>query len=109
LLLPGRLLQVLLGRPAVVRGRRAAQELYRRAVVPADPAERAPLLPLPRPRLPGDPPPRRLEGPVVRGPRDRPRLVRDRTRHAGAGRQRGLPRRLYAGLPLAAPPRGRRA
>ena len=44
LLLPRRLLQGVLGRSAVVRGRRAAQELLGRALVPADPAERPPLL-----------------------------------------------------------------
>ena len=51
LLLPRRLLQGVLGRSAGVRGRRAAQELLRRELVPADPAERPPLLPLRGPRL----------------------------------------------------------
>ena len=48
LLLPRRLLQGVLGRPAVLRRRRAAHELLGRALVPADPAERPPLLPVRR-------------------------------------------------------------
>ena len=50
LLLPRRLLQGVLGRPAVVRRRRAAHALPRRALVSADPAERPPLLPVRRDR-----------------------------------------------------------
>ena len=46
LLLPRRVLQGLLGRPAVVHGRRAAQNILGRAVVPAHPAERASILPV---------------------------------------------------------------
>ena len=48
LLLPRRLLQGVLGRPAVVRRRRAAQDVSGRAIVSAHPAEHPPLLPLPR-------------------------------------------------------------
>ena len=43
LLLSRRLLQVVLGGSAVMRRRRTAQELSRRELVPADPAEHAPL------------------------------------------------------------------
>src|SRR5207237_6059449 len=57
LLLPRRVLQGVLGRPALVRGGRAPQELPRRALVPARPAERPPLFPLPRPGVPRHPPP----------------------------------------------------
>ena len=52
LLLPRRLLQGVLGRPARLRGRRAAQELLGRGLVPAHPAERPPLLPVRRAALP---------------------------------------------------------
>ena len=65
LLLPRRLLQGVLGGSAVLRRRRAAQVVPRRAIVPADPAERPPLLPLPRARVPVRPGVRRLEGAVV--------------------------------------------
>ena len=44
LLLPRRVLQGLLGRPAELLRRRAAQGLSRRELVPADSAERPPLL-----------------------------------------------------------------
>ena len=47
LLLPRRLLQGVLGRPARLRRRRAAQELLGRAHLAAGPAERPPLLPVP--------------------------------------------------------------
>src|SRR5215471_11166239 len=65
LLLPRCLLQSLLGRPSVVRRRRAAEELLGRAVVPTDSAERAPLLHVRRGALPGDAVVRRLEGAMV--------------------------------------------
>ena len=52
LLLPRRLLQGVLGRSAVLRGRRAAQKLSRRAIVPADPPEHPPLLPVSRAAVP---------------------------------------------------------
>ena len=51
LLLPRRVLQGVLGRPAVVHRRRAAQELLGRELVSADPAERPSLLPVPVARL----------------------------------------------------------
>src|SRR5262245_50618697 len=66
LLLPRRLLQRLLGRPAVVRRRRAArQELLGRALAAPGPAERPPLLCLHRRHLPVLPRLRRLAGGVV--------------------------------------------
>src|SRR2546428_11042162 len=95
LLLPGRVLQGVLGRPAFLCGGRAANDLPRRERDAARAAERAPPLPLPRPPLPRDPRLRRLEGDVV------PRL-RHRRRHADPGRERGLPRRVRARLPPAA-------
>src|SRR5881296_1251170 len=48
LLLPRRVLQSILGRPAVVHGQRTAQSLSRRSVAAADPAKCPPLLSLPR-------------------------------------------------------------
>ena len=66
LLLPRRVLQGVLGRPAVVRRRRAAHVYLGRALVPADPAERPPLLPLRRADLPASAAARRLEGVLVR-------------------------------------------
>src|SRR5467141_1625161 len=48
LLLPRRLLQVVLGRPALVRGGRAARAVPRRSLAAARPPERAPVLPVPR-------------------------------------------------------------
>src|SRR5207245_943063 len=71
LLLPRRLLQGLLGRPALLRRGRTAPELLGRALPAADPPEHPPLFPLPRPGFPGHPGPRRLACPVVRGPSDR--------------------------------------
>ena len=53
LLLPRRLLQGVLGRSARLHGRRAAEALPGRGFVPADRAERPPLLPLCRAGLPG--------------------------------------------------------
>ena len=53
LLLPRRLLQGVLGRSARLHRRRAAEALPGRGVVPADPAEHPPLLPLRRAGLPG--------------------------------------------------------
>ena len=52
LLLPRRLLQGVLGRPARLRGRRAAQVLPRRALLPADPPEHPSLFPVPRAAVP---------------------------------------------------------
>src|SRR6202040_1436217 len=107
LLLSRRLLQGFLGRPAGVHGRRAAEALPGRALLPADPAEHPPLLPLPVADPPGHPLARRLGRAVVRRPGDRPRPLRAWRRHAGAGGQRHAAVRLLARLPLAAPPGGR--
>ena len=110
LLLPRRLLQVVLGRSAGLRRRRAAEELPGRALVPADPAERASLLHVGRAgvhRVPAawdvwkalwftDP---------ATGADD----VRHRRRHAGARGQRRAARLLHLGLPRAAPRRRRPA
>src|SRR6185369_9679571 len=81
LLLPGRILQGVLGRPARMRGGRAALGLPRRGVAAARAAERASLLPLGRARLLADPCPCRLESDVVR------RTLRNRSGTGSAGRQ----------------------
>src|SRR5260221_538060 len=109
LLLPRVLLQGVLGRPSRVHGRRAARVLPRRAVVPPDPAERAPLLPLPGRALPFRPRPRRVGGALVRRPGHGASDVRRRRGDARPGHQRRPPRRLHPGLPFPAPPGGRRA
>ena len=108
LLLPRRLLQGVLGRPAVVRGRRAAQGLLRRALVPADPAEHPPLLPVHRGALP------RSCSPTTSGRRCGSPIRRPAASEFGIGvgtlvlaRERRPARRLHARLPLA-PPRRRR-
>ena len=107
LLLPRGLLQGVLGRSAVVLGRRAAQGLPRRELVSADPAEHSPLLPLHRARLHRPVVLGRLAGTVVREPGHRPERVRHRRRHAGAGGQRRAAGQLHLRLPRLAPP-GRR-
>ena len=85
LLLPRRLLQGVLGRSAVVRRRRAAHELLGRALVPADPAERPPLLHVGGARL------HRCSSPTTSGwrmwftdPATGATRVRHRRRHARA-------------------------
>ena len=70
LLLPGRLLQGVLGRSAELRGRRTAQGLPGRELVPADPAEHPPLLLLHRGDLHLHPVLRRVAGAVVHEPGD---------------------------------------
>ena len=82
LLLSRRLLQGLLGRSAVVRGRRAAQHVSRRKLLSADSAERAPLLPVRGAAVPDRPELRRVEGAVVHR-RERHGVLRRRRRHAG--------------------------
>ena len=84
LLLPRRLLQGVLGRPARLRRRRAAEAVPGRGLVPADPAEHPPLLPVRRAALPPGAAPRRVEGALVHRPRHRPDVVRHRRGHAGA-------------------------
>src|SRR5882672_9538257 len=107
LLLPGRLLQGLLGRPALVRGERAPSALPRRGFAAAGPAERPPILPLPRPGVPAHPYPRRLECDVVPGALGT--HLRHRRRYAGPPRQHDPARRVRARMPLVASPRGRRS
>ena len=84
LLLPRRLLQGVLGRPAGLLRRRAAQRLSRRELVPADPAERPPLLLLRRGDLHLPPRPTtsgwRCGSPIRR----RAEGVRHRRRHASS-------------------------
>ena len=108
LLLPRRVLQGVLGRSAVVHGRRAAQVVSRRALVPADPAERAPLFSLSRAALHRRPHLRRVEGDVVHRSGDRGRRLRHRSRDARPGGQRRPARRLHVRLPFAPPSRRRR-
>src|SRR5467141_2748658 len=107
LLLPGRLLQGLLGRSALMRGERAPSALPRRGFAAAGPAEHPPLLPLPRPAVPAHPRPRRLEGDVVPGSFGP--VFRHRRRYAGPPGQHDPARRVRARLPFAAPPRRRRS
>ncbi len=73
LLLPGRLLQVLLGGSSRVRGRGAAKDVPRRAPVPARHPEHSSLLLLRRDRLHRGARDRRVEGDVVSGGRRRHR------------------------------------
>src|SRR5262249_2513979 len=100
LLLPRRLLQSVLGRSAGLHGRRAADGLPGRGVVPAHPAERPPLFPVHRPGLPAGAFVRRVEGALVHRPRDRAYHVRDRGGHPGAGGQRGPAGWLYPRVPF---------
>ncbi len=71
LLLSRRVLQGVLGRSARLRRRRAAQEVPGRALVPADPPEHPPLLPVPRLVFLFILAVRRVEGDVVSGARRR--------------------------------------
>src|SRR6267142_2165310 len=107
LLLPRRLLQGVLGRPALVCRERAARALPGRGVAAAGPHERASVLPVPGVAVPLHPGPRRLAGAVV--PLAHGRAVRHRRRHAGARGEHGPARRVRPGLPLAAPLGRRRA
>ena len=102
LLLPRRVLQGVLGRPAVVHGRRAALELLGRELVSARPAERPSLHALPVARRPARSSLRRVEGAVVHRSGDRHGVVRHRRRHAAPGGQRRAAQRLPVRLPLAA-------
>ena len=111
LLLPRRLLQGVLGRPAGLRRRRAAQEVPRRALVSAHHPEHPPLLPLPRAALHRHPGLRRVEGDVVRRS---PATAGTTEFGIGVGTlvlavNVVLPRRLHVRLPLAAAPGRRRA
>src|SRR5439155_7681785 len=67
LLLPRRLLQIVLGRSAFLHRKRTAQIISRREFIPAHPAERSPILPLPGTDSYSVPRARCLEGDVVRG------------------------------------------
>jgi len=108
LLLPGCVLQGVLGRPAVMHGRRAAKAIPWRAIVSADPPERSPLFPVPRAVLHRHPALRRVEGVLVRRGHDGRNRVRNRCRYARPRRQRRPARRLHVRLPLAAAPDRRR-
>ncbi len=68
--------------PSASRARATAAS----SVVPAHPAERPPLLPVPGARVPRHPVLRRLEGAVVRRPGHGPGAVRHRRRHARSWR-----------------------
>ena len=88
LLLPRRLLQGVLGRPALVLGGRAARHAVpRRALVPAGAAERPPLLRLHRRHLPVRAVLRRVAGALVPH-RGRRQGVRHRPRHDRPRRER---------------------
>src|SRR5258705_9089875 len=98
LLLPWRVLQGVLGRSAVVRGRRAAQALLGRAVIPADSAERSSVFPLHRVHLPVPAVVRRVAGDALARWRRRDK-VRHRSRHDPPRGQRRAPQLLHARLP----------
>ena len=108
LLLPRRVLQGVLGRPAVLHRRRAAVELLGRELVSAHPAERPSLHAVPRRSAvlvhPGV---RRVEGAVVHRSGDRHGVVRHRRRHPRPGRERRAARRISLRLPFAAARRRR--
>src|SRR5712692_981195 len=108
LLLPRRVLQIVLGRPAVLRRGRATRLLPRRGFSAARPPERAPVLPVSSDPHPGGTRLRRVEGAVVSKPRRR-NALRHRPGHPGPGRQRDSPGRVRPGLSLAAAPGGRAA
>ena len=101
LLLPRRVLQGVLGRPAQLRRGRAAQGLPGRALDAARAAERPPLFPLRRADLHLPAGLGRHQGHAVRR-----RLRHRRGDHRPDGQRRPAVR-LHAGLPLAAPPRRR--
>ena len=82
-------------RPGGLRGPRAARQLQRRDQVPADHAEPAPVLLLRG--HPGLDPEHLRPDPGVPRPE---RQLRDRSRHADHGRQRGAAMGLHAVLPL---------
>src|SRR5207249_2953074 len=84
LLLSRRLLQSVLGRPAVVHGRRAAGELLGREFLPAHPPERAPLHAVHFGLDPPYPGVRCLAVVLVHRSSDRRGEVRYRYRNAGA-------------------------
>src|SRR4029079_17074900 len=107
LLLPRRVLQGVLGRPAVLRRRRAPRVVSGGALVPAARAERPPPLPLRRADLPLSALARCLAGVLVRRSGHGPGTVRRRRRHDPSRGEPLAAERLHAGLPLAAPP-GRR-
>src|SRR5580692_801543 len=107
LLLPRRVLQGVLGRPARLCRRRAAPRLPRRGQVAAADSEPAPLRALLRAGLHRAAVDRRGEGVLLQQPQDRAHHVRGRRRLAGAAPQRRAHRRLHARLPLVPPPGGR--
>ena len=82
LLLPRRLLQGVLGRSAVVHVGEPRNNYLRRELVPAHPAERPPLLPLHRARVPGVPGPTTPGRPCGSRTRDGTDELRHRRRHA---------------------------
>ena len=101
LLLSRRLLQSVLGRSAGLHRRRAAQDLPRRAFVPAHHAERAPLFSLSRAAFHCRSRVRCLESDVVHRSGDRKNFVRHRRRHDRAGDQCRAARRLHFWLSFA--------
>src|SRR5262245_58085601 len=106
LLLPRRLLQGVLGGPVELRRRRAAQQLPRRAVLPAHSPKRSPVLPLHRGAVPVLPVARRMEGTLVQRRRGR-NEVRHRCRDARVGAEHDAARLLHARLSLDATRRRR--
>src|SRR5437867_3318854 len=104
LLLPGRLLQGLLGGPPFVRGGRAAKEVPWRELAAFDPSKCPPLLPLPRAGLLAVPLPRRVEVALVHRRCNRPGALWPSSRHDRPGGQCLPAGWLRLGLPLASTP-----
>src|ERR1051326_8231630 len=107
LLLSRRLLQSILGRSAGLRRRRAAQDLSRRALVPAHHAERASLFSLSRAALHRRAFHRRVERVLVRRSGDGENFIRPWNRHARLAHQRRPSREFHIRLSCAAPRRRR--
>src|SRR5690348_842808 len=101
LLLPRRLLQSILGRPARVCRRRATEKIPWRTLLSSHPAEHPPLLSVCRSSVSFFAGTRCLECFLVRW------ALRHRHRHAGFVNEPCAAHLLYAGLPLLSSPRGR--
>src|SRR5262245_39872850 len=108
LLLPRRLLQRILGRSPLLRGRGAKKAITGGKLLPSHSAKPPPLFSLPGAGFPGLPGAGCLGGDVVSRPGDRDAGLRDGSGDAGACCQRFAAGRLYLQLPYPATP-GRRS